>query len=81
MYQKMFVNRVMEVEIITISKNVLNCDFDQNIYCFRQIVLNRNLKLLFIFRGYFVYHRQFNFTLSNSSCIVKECITNYLSSL
>lgn len=71
----------MEIEIVTISKNVLNCEFDQNLYCFKQIVFNKNLKFLFVTSGYFVYHNQFNYNLSNSLSIVRNYVNYYFCSL
>lgn len=64
----------MEVEIVTISKELLNCKYDQNIYCFRQVVFTKGLRFLFVLNKYLVYHREFDFSLSQMLALVKHVI-------
>ena len=62
------------MEIITISKHVLNCEFDQNIYLSGGILKHPNLKFLFYYMRYYVYHREFDFNIDPFLDIVKEHI-------
>lgn len=68
----------MEIEIITISKHLLNCDFDQNIYCFKRIVFTKSLKFLFYKFNYYIYHREFDVDLKNSLSTVENYLIRFL---
>lgn len=68
----------MEVEIITIDKSLLKCEFDQNVYCFRQLVFTKGLKYLFYCFGYFVYHRQFDFDVKVVLEIIQTVVEKHL---